>query len=63
MSYCTQLTEQKKICNALTNKFVSLAIHSIGARTVETLMQLYPSKLTTPLKAEFYGKVLIALHI
>jgi hypothetical protein len=47
----------KKICQGLKHHFVSLGIHSIGARTVETVLQLYSSSYTKHLKAEFYGKV------
>jgi hypothetical protein len=47
----------KKICQGLKHHFVSLGIHSIGARTVETVLQLYSSSYTKHLKAEYYGKV------
>lgn len=47
----------KKITQGLKSHFVSLGCHVIGARTVETVLQLYPSIFTKHLKAEFYGKV------
>eukprot|EP01041_Mallomonas_annulata_P002566 gene2567-5009_t len=56
ISYCTESHEQKKLVTALSNRFVSLAGHSIGARTVESILTLLPPKLTKPLRAEFYGK-------
>ena len=33
----------------------------IGARTVESVLQTFPSKLTKMLKAEFYGKVFVSI--
>ena len=35
--------------------------NNIGARTVESIVQLYPSILTKPLKAEFYGQKFLIL--
>ena len=40
---------------------MSLGAHVIGARTVESILQLYPVKLTRNLKAEFYGKKFVLL--
>lgn len=57
IAYCNQPAAMKKIVNALQKHFVSLSNHVIGARTVESITQLYPPQLTRPLKAELYGKV------
>jgi hypothetical protein len=57
ITYCTSADEQKRIASALSGHFVSLGSHVIGARTVESILQLYPPKLTRALRAEFYGKV------
>jgi len=57
ITYCIKPEEQKKIASALQNHFVALGTNVIGARTVESIMQLYPANLTKALKAEFYGKV------
>jgi hypothetical protein len=51
----------KKISQGLKTHFVSLGIHSIGARTVETVLQLYPAAYTKHLRAEFYGKNFVVL--
>jgi hypothetical protein len=47
--------------NALKGHFVSLGTNTIGARTVESVMQLYPPSLTRSLKVEFYGKKYIIM--
>lgn len=57
ISYCLTPAEQKKIVSALGGHFVSLGTNVIGARVVESLLQLYAYPLSRPLKAEFYGKV------
>ena len=57
ITYCNSFEEQKSIAVALTGHFVSLGTNVIGARTVESILQLFPVKLTRNLKAEFYGKV------
>ena len=57
IAYCVALNDQKLIATALQGHFVSLGTNLIGARIVESILQLYPSKLTATLKAEFYGKV------
>ena len=49
--------EQKKIAAAFVGHFVSLGAHVIGARTVESILQIYAPKFTRGLKAEFYGNV------
>ena len=49
--------EQKKIAAAFIGHFVSLGAHVIGARTVESILQIYAPKFTRGLKAEFYGNV------
>jgi hypothetical protein len=49
--------EQKKIAAAFVGHFVSLGAHVIGARTVESILQIYAPKFTRGLKAEFYGSV------
>jgi pumilio homology domain family member 6 len=56
ITYCNQQASMKKIVTALQKHFVSLGTHVIGARTVESILQLYPANLTRALKAEFYGK-------
>jgi len=56
VTYCLDIADQKKIVSALSNHFVALGTNVIGARTVESVLQLYPSKLTKSLKSEFYGK-------
>ena len=55
--YCTGAAEQKKIAAAFAGHFVSLGAHVIGARTVESILQIYAPKFTRGLKAEFYGSV------
>ena len=57
IAYCNAVADQAVIANALSGHFVSIGTNVIGARIVESILQLYPSKLTKPLKAEFYGKV------
>lgn len=56
ITHCTEGYEQKKILQSLSGHFVSLGTNVIGARTVETLLQVLSPKLTSELKAEFYGK-------
>ena len=56
-SYCTSASDQTLVHNALRGHFVSLGTNVIGARCCESVMQLFPKKLTRGLKAEFYGKV------
>ena len=53
--YCDVKDDQKQIAAALAGHFVALGTNVIGARTVESIMQLYPHSLTKSLKAEFYG--------
>lgn len=57
INYCTEKPQMKKITQGLQGLFVSLGTHVIGARVVETILQLYPTQVTRSLKAEFYGKV------
>lgn len=57
ITYCTGAMEQKKIAAAFVGHFVSLGAHVIGARTVESILQIYAPKFTRGLKAEFYGSV------
>lgn len=57
ITYCNQPTVMKKISQSLKGHFVSLGTHIIGARVVESILQLYSSTYTKHLKAEFYGKV------
>lgn len=45
------------IVSALRGHFVSLGTNVIGARCCESIIQLFPKKLSRGLKAEFYGKV------
>lgn len=61
MNYCNQKPQLKKISQALQGSFVSLGTHVIGARVVETILQLYPTQISRTLKAEFYGKVRLFL--
>lgn len=56
-SYCSSASDQTLVHNALRGHFVSLGTNVIGARCCESVMQLFPKKLTRGLKAEFYGKV------
>ena len=56
-SYCTSASDQTLVHNALRGHFVSLGTNVIGARCCESVMQLFPKKLTRDLRAEFYGKV------
>lgn len=58
INYCTKQEQQRKIASSFKNHFVSLGTNVIGARTVETLLNLYPSALSNPLRNEFYGQVL-----
>jgi hypothetical protein len=57
VTYCTEEAERTLINNSLRGHFVSLGTNVIGARTVETILQLWPKNLTKGLKAEFYGHV------
>ncbi len=57
ITYCNEQPAMKKIVSSLQKHFVSLGTHVIGARTVESILQLYPANLTRGIKAEFYGKV------
>lgn len=57
VTYCTEESERTLINNSLRGHFVSLGTNVIGARTVETILQLWPKNLTKALKAEFYGHV------
>lgn len=57
VSYCTKPEQQRKLINSLRGHFVALGTNVIGARTVESILQLYPHTLTRNLKAEFYGSV------
>mmetsp|Transcript_15693 Transcript_15693/g.15033 ORF Transcript_15693/g.15033 Transcript_15693/m.15033 type:complete len:336 (+) Transcript_15693:61-1068(+) len=59
ITYCTGALEQKKIAAAFSGHFVSLGAHVIGARTVESILQMYAPKFTRGLRAEFYGKKFI----
>lgn len=59
--YCNTPAQMKKIVSSLATHFVSLGTHVIGARTVESILQLYPTNLTKSLKAEFYGRVSCSL--
>lgn len=63
ISYCTVEEDHQKIVNALKKHFVSLGTNVIGARTVESMLKIFPSKLTRTLKAEFYGKVTIKIEV
>jgi hypothetical protein len=51
------------IVNALKGHFVALGTNVIGARTTESILQLFPKKLTKALKAEFYGQVCSYIYI
>ena len=55
ISYCMGAPEQKKLCSSLKGHFVALGTNVIGARTCESLLVIYPAKLTRSLRAEFYG--------
>lgn len=55
LSTCNDEADQKRMCHALSGHFVSIGTNVIGARTVETLLQLVPARLTRDLRAEFYG--------
>lgn len=57
ITYCTEEAERTLINNSLRGHFVSLGTNVIGARTVETILQLWPKNSTKGLKAEFYGHV------
>lgn len=57
VTYCTRPEDQRKIATSLKGHFVSLGGNVIGSRTVESVLQLYPTNLTKGLKAEFYGQV------
>jgi pumilio family protein 6 len=61
ITYCTSDADQKRMVSALKGHFVSLGTNVIGARTVESIVQLFPATLSKPLKAEFYGQVLFCL--
>ncbi|RYG70327.1 hypothetical protein EON64_00465 [archaeon] len=56
IAYCTGQSMMKKIVTALQKHFVSLSTHAIGARTVESITQLYPLQIIKTLKGELYGK-------
>lgn len=57
VTYCTRPEDQRKLAASLKGHFVSLGGNVIGSRTVESVLQLYPTNLTKGLKAEFYGQV------
>lgn len=61
ISYCTGLAHQKKISGSMKGHFVALGTNVVGARIVESLLVIYPSKVSRSLKAEFYGKFTILL--
>jgi pumilio family protein 6 len=62
ITYCGNKNEfMKKIITGLKSHFVTLGVHVIGARIVETILSLYPSHLTKYCKSEFYGKNFILL--
>jgi len=56
IKYCYKDTENVKIIvKALTGHFSKLAVHAVGARVVELLFSMFPSKQTNQVKLEFYG--------
>ena len=57
IGYCTSKADQKLIVKSLAGHFVSLGTNVIGARIVESVLQLYPHMITKSIRAEFYGKV------
>ncbi|CAM9315175.1 unnamed protein product, partial [Ectocarpus fasciculatus] len=59
--YCTTPAEQKQIISSLGGHFVAVGTNVIGARTVESLVNIYSAKASRPLRAEFYGRKFIAL--
>eukprot|EP01031_Cornospumella_fuschlensis_P032079 gene32079-38795_t len=61
IAYCTGQNMMKKIVAALQKHFVSLSTHAIGARTVESITQLYPLQMIKSLKGELYGKNFVIL--
>lgn len=61
ITYCTTPVEQKQIIAGLTGHFVALGTNVIGARTVESLINIYSAKACRALRAEFYGRKFIAL--
>mgnify|MGYP005993380535 CR=1 FL=1 len=56
ISYCVSAEDQKRIAQALRGHFVALGTNVIGARTVESVCTMYPTKLSRALRAEFYGQ-------
>jgi len=56
ISYCTSAEDQKRVAQALKGHFVALGTNVIGARTVESVCTMYPTKLSRALRAEFYGQ-------
>lgn len=61
ITYCTGPAEQKQIISGLTGHFVAIGTNVIGARTVESLINIYSPKACRALRAEFYGRKFIAL--
>lgn len=57
INYCTDASDRKKLLHCMAGHFVAVGTNVIGARTVESVLQLLPSKQTKALKAEFYGRV------
>ena len=57
ITYCTRPADQRKVAASLKGHFVSLGTNVIGSRTVEPILQIYPTNITKGLKAEFYGQV------
>mmetsp|Transcript_35671 Transcript_35671/g.42601 ORF Transcript_35671/g.42601 Transcript_35671/m.42601 type:complete len:624 (+) Transcript_35671:60-1931(+) len=56
IKYCYKdATKIKLIVKAFKGHFSKLAVHAVGARVVELLFSMFPAKLTTQLKLEFYG--------
>ena len=56
IAYCTEDDEKSKIVASFKGSFRSICRNVIGARAVESLLQLYSPSLVKDLRAEFYGQ-------
>ena len=54
IAYCSEDEEKSKIVSSFKGSFRSLCRNVIGARAVESLLQLYSPSLVKDLRAEFY---------
>ncbi|CAM9394427.1 unnamed protein product, partial [Phaeothamnion confervicola] len=56
LTYVKQPADRRRVLKDLRGHVVKLAAHSIGARIIETALQLLPSSAAAGVRAELYGK-------